>query len=96
MSGSPSQPQDSNGRLVKVGSRVRVIALSGKWLDELPPDEKQDVLSMIGEVFEVEEIDEYGHPWVRKSWPNEVEGQCHSHSVALEPQEMAVVDDSAL
>lgn len=96
MTGSSSQPQDRKGRLVFVGARVRVVALSGRWLNELPSDEKQDVLSMIGEVFEVEEIDEYGHPWVRKSWPNEVEGKCHSHSVALEPQEMEVIDDSAL
>jgi hypothetical protein len=62
----------------------------------LPPDEKQDVLSMIGEAFEVEEIDEYSHPWVRKSWPNEEEGKCHSHSIALESQEMVLVDDAAL
>lgn len=96
MSDPLSQPQDRNGRPVSVGSRVRLIGLSGRWLDELPPDEKQDVLSMIGEVFEVEEIDEYGHPWVRKSWPNEDEGKCHAHSIALEPQEMELVDDNAL
>jgi hypothetical protein len=65
-------------------------------LNELPPDEKQDVLSMIGEVFEVEEIDEHGYPWVRKSWPNEAEGTCHSHSIALESLEMELVDVDAL
>jgi hypothetical protein len=89
----PFQPQDCNGRPVKLRAKVRLIKLSGKWLDELPLDEKQDVLSMIGEVFEVEEIDEHGHPWVRKSWSNEEEGRCHSHSIALEPQEMELVDD---
>jgi hypothetical protein len=73
---------------------VRLIGLSGKWLDELPPDEKRDVLSMIGEIFEVEEMDEYGHPWIRKSWPDAEEGMCHSHSIALEPQEMEWVDDT--
>lgn len=96
MSPLPSQPQDCNGRPVKVGARVRLVSLSGKWLDELPPDEKRDVLLMIGEVFEVEEIDEHGHPWIRKSWPNEEEGKCHSHSIALESQEMKLVDDTAL
>lgn len=40
---------------------------------------------MIGEVFEVEEIDEYGQPWVRK----------RSHSVALAACEMEVVSDNA-
>lgn len=91
-----SQPQDRTGRPVRVGARVRLVSLSGRWLDELSPDEKRDVLSMIGEVFEVEEIDEHGHPWVRKSWPDEEEGTCHSHSIALESQEMEVVDDAAL
>lgn len=50
-------PKDRNGREVDVGSRVKLLGLSGRWLDELPADEKEDVLSMIGEVFEVEEID---------------------------------------
>jgi hypothetical protein len=47
--------------------------------------------SMIGEIFEVEEIDKYGQPWVCKRWPNEAEGTCQSHSVALEPREMLCV-----
>jgi hypothetical protein len=55
-----------------------------------------DVLSMIGEIFEVEEIDEYGQPWIRKSWPNESEGKCHSHSIALEPYEMELVGENPL
>jgi len=88
-------PVDKAGNIVHVGARVRLLGLSGKWLDELSADEKRDVLSMIGEVFEVEEIDEHGHPWVSKSWPNETEGKCHSHSIALEPQEMELVDDDA-
>ena len=35
---------------------------------------------MIGEVFKVKEIDDHGQPWVRKSWPNEAQGTCQSHS----------------
>lgn len=46
---------------------------------------------MVGETFVVEEVDEYGQPWVCKSWPNETEGTCHSHSVALERHEMEIV-----
>ena len=88
MTSTTRPPCDRNGNIIRIGARVRLIALSGKWLDELSDDEKQDVLSMIGEVFEVEEIDEHGHPWIRKSWPNETVGTCHSHSIALEPQEM--------
>jgi hypothetical protein len=49
---------------------------------------------MIGEVFRIEEIERYGHPWIRKSWPNDKEGTCHSHSIALEAQEMEIVEES--
>lgn len=90
------EPKDINGRPVTVGARVRLLSLSGQWLDDLPSEEKPDVLSMIGEIFEVEEIDQYGSPWVRKSWPNSAEGQCHSHSIALDSHEMEVVDECAL
>jgi hypothetical protein len=86
-------PTDKAGNIVHVGARVRLLRLSGEWFDELPADEKQDVLSMIGEVFEVEEIDEHGYPWIRKSWPNQAEGRCRSHSIALESQEMELIDD---
>ncbi len=71
---------------MRVGDRVRLLTLTGNWLDELPDDEIDDVRSMIGEVFEIEEIDEYGQPWIRKSWPEA--GRCHSHSIALESYEM--------
>lgn len=90
-----NHPQDRNGNTVRVGARVRLISLSGQWSENLPEDEKADVQSMIGEVFRIEEIDEHGHPWIRKSWPNEKEGTCHSHSIALEAQEMELVEDSA-
>jgi hypothetical protein len=89
-------PKDRNGNLVKVGDAIRIISLSGSWFDQLPEDEGYDVSSMIGEVFEIEEIDEYGQPWVRKSWPNEAEGTCKSLSVALEPFEMELVNAQAL
>jgi hypothetical protein len=88
----PRQPLDRNGKLVSVGSLVRVLKLSGAWFEQLPIDEKPRVESMIGEVFSVEEIDEYGQPWVRKSWPNEAEGTCNSHAVALEPEEMELIN----
>ena len=87
-------PIDINGSPVAVGSSVRLISLSGQWLEDLPNEERSDVMSMVGEIFVVEEIDEYGYPWVRKSWPNEAEGKCHSHSVALERHEMEVIQNA--
>ncbi|MCX7554880.1 hypothetical protein OS175_13450 [Marinicella sp. S1101] len=86
-------PKDINGKAVSVGDKVRIVSLSGNWFDELPDDESDDVSSMIGEVFEIEEIDEYGQPWVSKSWPNMEEGKCHSHSIALESHEMEYINE---
>jgi hypothetical protein len=88
------QPKDKNGSVVRVGARVRLLGLSGNWLEELPSDEKSAVLSMVGEVFEVEEIDEYGSPWVCKSWPAPKQDQCRSHSIALASHEMELVADA--
>lgn len=85
-------PVDNEGRIVRLGAKVRILSLSGDWFDNLPEDEISRVHSMIGEVFEVEEIDEYGSPWVSKSWPNESEGTCIGHSIALAPDEMELVD----
>jgi hypothetical protein len=94
MMSHPRRPEDRNGKIVRIGSLVRVLGLSGDWFDSLPEDEKANVQSMIGEVFAVEEIDEYGQPWVRKSWPNEAKGTCNSHSIALEPREMEFIGDA--
>lgn len=49
---------------------------------------------MIGEVFEVEEIDESGLPWICKWWHNDKEGTCYSHSIGLRSDEMELVDDA--
>ena len=94
MNNHPRRPIDCNGVTVHVGSRVRVLSLSGDWYERLPADERALVDSMIGEVFEIEEIDEYGQPWVCKRWPDEEAGTCQSHSIALEPAEMLSVDAS--
>jgi hypothetical protein len=89
-------PKDRNENTVRVGDIVRLISVSGKWLDELAPNEKDDVLSMIGEDFEIEEIDDYGHPCVTKAWSNESKDQYRSHSIALDPHEMELVRAKAL
>lgn len=84
-------PIDTNGNPIAVGTTVRILSLSGQWVDDLPAEERSDVMSMVGEVFIVEAIDEFGYPWVRKSWSNMIEGRCHSHSIALEQHEMMAV-----
>jgi ureidoglycolate lyase len=88
------RPVDRNGRPVSVGDRVRVLSLSGDWFDQLPEDERTDVASMIGEIFPVDDIDEWGQAWVGKGWPDEAAGTWRGHTVALEAAEFEWVASS--
>lgn len=86
-------PIDKYGRPVSVGARVRLLELSPCFLESLPDDEIEDVRSMIGEIFEVYEIDEHGSVWVEKGWNYPDEGQYMGHSLALDANEMELVDE---
>ena len=90
-SSNPNQPKDRLGRIVDIGNFVRIVTLAGDWFDLLPVDERIHVESMIGEVFQIEDIDEHGHPWVSKYWPGDTDGIYRSHSVALAAQEMECI-----
>lgn len=86
-------PKDIHGVEVAAGMRVRILRLSGTWL-ELPDDERVRVLSMIGGTFLVDEIDEYGAPWVTKAFAADGSDRVFTHSIALRSDEMLVVDDA--
>jgi hypothetical protein len=83
-------PVDRNGNPVIVGTKVRVLKIEESLRRKLPADEVAQLDSMVGEVFEVFEIDEYGHPWVEKTW-DAGDGHPFSHTILLEPDEMEVV-----
>ena len=76
------QVPDRNGKKVLVDSRVRVVAIAAFLERDLPPEEWECVRSMLGEVFEIYEIDEWGGAWV----------QYQSHSLSLESDEMELVE----
>ena len=76
------QVADRNGKKVLVGSRVRVVAIAAFLERDLPPEEWECVRSMLGEVFEIYEIDEWVGAWV----------QYQSHSLSLESDEMELVE----
>ena len=76
------QVPDRNGKKVLVDSRVRVVAIAAFLERDLPPEEWKCVRSMLGEVFEIYEIDEWGEAWV----------QYQSHSLSLESDEMELVE----
>ena len=48
--------KDINGREVTVGSKVRLLTLPERFLSSHPTDAKL----MIGKVFEICEVDDYG------------------------------------
>jgi len=76
------QVPDRNGKKVLVDSRVRVVAIAAFLERDLPPEEWKCVRSMLGEVFEIYEIDEWVGAWV----------QNQSHSLSLESDEMELVE----
>ncbi|MGD2129215.1 MAG: hypothetical protein PVJ17_07910, partial [Lysobacterales bacterium] len=71
----------------------RVLAIDPKVLDSLPEDERTRVDSMLNEVLEVYEIDEYNQAWVDKRWERG-EDCMESHSLGLSAAEMELVSDA--
>jgi hypothetical protein len=85
-----AMPSDCYGQPVGIGTRVRVLELASSLKRDLPPDEWRELETMVGEIFEVCEIDEHGAVWVEKWW-HDGDGQSHSHSLALASHEFEVV-----
>ena len=83
-------PVDCHGRPVFTGSKIRVLSIP-LWLrSRLPADEWANLQSMVGEAFVIDEVDEYGQPWVSKDFEDEKDGK-HSHSIALDKSEIELV-----
>ena len=85
---------DRNGARVTVGTRVRVLAIDGEWLSDFSLWTRRNFLSMVGEVFEVEDVDGLtACARVRKEWDDD-DGS-HEIRLDLEPREMEVVAEDA-
>ncbi len=82
-------PQDVNGKDVVVGSKVKVLSIDEALLKSLSSEELADVKSMVGEVFEVYEIN--GQYASVEKWWKRGEGRSESHSIALAKHEMELV-----
>jgi hypothetical protein len=81
---------DRLGRPVNVGTKVRVLEVGRALKQGLPLDEWHELETMIGEVFEVFEVDEYGSAWVEKLW-RDGDGLSRSQTLALRAHELEVV-----
>ncbi|RYF27334.1 MAG: hypothetical protein EOO23_08005, partial [Comamonadaceae bacterium] len=79
-------------RPVVVGTRVRVLSVPTSVLERVDLTERERVVSMVGETFEVYEVDSWGGAWVEKWW-RESEDKSTSHSLGLRPTEMEIVAD---
>jgi hypothetical protein len=90
LAGRTMTPVDRTGRAVAVGARVRVLAISPFLKERLPAEDWQALQGMVGDVFEVSQIDEYGWAWVEKWFESDEEGR-FCHSLALASDEMEVV-----
>ena len=47
---------------------------------------------MVGAIFEITEIDQYGKPWIGKGWSSPEESAYKGHSLALEPDDFEIVN----
>lgn len=83
---------DRNGIEVKVDSYVKVLSLNPADFGHLDEKELAEVMTMVGEVLQVYEVDKFGQAWVTKEWrlsDNEV----MSHSVGLSSNEMEIQEN---
>jgi hypothetical protein len=75
--------------------RVWVGKIAEFLRDDIPPDEWTRLQSMVGHIFEVTDIDEYGAAWIEKWFddPDERDGLRFSHSYSLAADEMELVTE---
>lgn len=85
---APEFVTDIDGSKVRLGDTVKVLAIDPSI--ELEKDEQEKVKSMIGEEFEVDEIDEHGCAWVTKWW-HATENESEAHGISLTSQQMKLV-----
>ncbi len=79
--------QDIDGNEIHIGDYVEVLEIDKAIDHNLPEEERAQVFSMVGEIFEVEEIDEFGCAWITKWFPTK--DQTHfAHGIALEKHQM--------
>ncbi|GFO54471.1 hypothetical protein GMSM_14780 [Geomonas sp. Red276] len=82
--------KDKAGNLLKVGDSVRLLSLNMSLFRYLTEAEKEDIKSMVGETFEIEEIDENGYASITKWWERG-NGEFESHTLRLVPAEMELM-----
>ncbi|MCB1681993.1 MAG: hypothetical protein KDI65_08665 [Alphaproteobacteria bacterium] len=85
-------PKDRNGKTLKVGSKVKVIKLDENLFLNLPADEIENLKSMIGEVFEIKELEGQRGGWIEKWWYFS-DGRSMGHEISLAGHELELVEE---
>jgi len=75
--------------VVRVGTVVRVLAISDSLIAMFDAHDRERLRSMLGQALAVYEVDEDGSAWVEQWW-EEGEGAFSNHSLALASADMAV------
>jgi len=86
---SPEFVTDIDGAKVRLGDTVKVLEIDAS-IRRIEKDEAEKVMSMVGEEFEVDEIDEYGCAWVTKWWRTK-ENESEAHGISLTSKQMKLV-----
>jgi len=81
---------DKHGEEVRIGDLVRIVALQMELFDCLEPNEIEDIRSMIGETFPVEEISASGLAAVTKGF-DRGRGLQETHTLSLRPSQFVRV-----
>ena len=88
------QPVDCNGNAVFTGDKIKLLKLSESLLSEIPEEEAMILESMIGKIFQIDEIDEFGNTWVNLCvYHGKGMNECHSYN--LDSGEMELIQKNA-
>lgn len=85
-----AKPLDVAGRPVRVGDVVRVLKIADFLARELPADEFSQLESMVGRLFPITRIDEWGGAWVELASGEEPD-DVTTHHLMLSADEMELV-----
>jgi len=83
--------KDKHGKIIEVGDFVRVVNIDRTMRASLQAEEKVKIKSMLNEVFQVYEIDEYEQAWIEKQWEKNSEN-LESHSLGLISENCVLVE----
>jgi hypothetical protein len=82
---------DCKGRPVKLGDLVRITQLPPAYLAKVEPADRVALTAMIGKVYIVDDIDDFGQAWVTEMRDNG-DGTHDGTGVGLASDEMELID----